>query len=123
MRAVVQRVSQAEVKIDGQVVAAVGPGILLISRDDFLEAVSLDTSLSKAGMWVNLCAWMRLQRGKEIFFNPFAIGITLNTKNHIVDAVDYEKLQSRWGENFLGGAEGVMIKDNFLESDDVKMSR
>jgi D-tyrosyl-tRNA(Tyr) deacylase len=30
MRAVVQRVSQAEVKIDGQVVAAVGPGILVL---------------------------------------------------------------------------------------------
>lgn len=40
MRAVVQRVSEAEVKVEGQPVGAIGPGILLllgIGREDTLE--------------------------------------------------------------------------------------
>lgn len=104
-----------------QTVGAVGPGIVLLSKADFLEAGGLDPSLSKVGGWVNLCAWMRQQKGKKVAFNPFAIGISLNSEQITVESDEYRKLQSKWGEDFLRAEEESLAKDDLVKSDEVRI--
>lgn len=98
-------------------VDAVGPGLTLISKTDFLKAGGFDPPLSKAAQWIDLCAKLRIQQGKEVIFNPFALGTYFNPDeqpNVAIESDEFDKLKARWGEDFLLRDEDWFVQDGFL---------
>lgn len=99
-------------------VDAVGPGILLISREDFIEAGGFDRSLPKALSWMDLCLWMRVHKRKQVLLNPYSMGAYINRDGEIkieVSAEDADKIFAKWGKECLRNAGEWYVEDGFWE--------
>lgn len=99
-------------------VDAIGPGLVLTSRADFLQVKGLDPAFSEFAGWLDLCAKMRLQMGREVFLNPFAIGIFVSSTYQPDDRFDpgeFQTLRDKWGDKFIRSEEEWAKADGLLE--------
>ncbi|TKJ40778.1 hypothetical protein CEE37_07375 [candidate division LCP-89 bacterium B3_LCP] len=101
-------------------VDAVGAGMVLVGRDDFLKAGGLDPTLSKMASWIDLSVRMKDNLQRNVFLNPNSFGTYLHPDavpvNKIPDE-DQDELKGRWGEDFLKNEEWWFVKDGFCRDD------